>query len=70
VANRPANRFRSFAQQPLNNAIIINYFLYLKNLKLLKALYEAEDKNLLRTIDSIREAVRKAASRLRAFKAC
>ena len=59
VANRPANRFRSFAQQPLNNAIIINYFLYLKNLKLFEAVYEAEGKNLLRAIDSIREAVAK-----------
>jgi predicted aminopeptidase len=59
VGHRPANRFRSFAQQPLNNAIIINYFLYLKNLKLFEAVYEAEGKNLLRAIDSIREAVAK-----------
>jgi predicted aminopeptidase len=59
VANRPGNRFRSFAQQPLNNAIIINYFLYLKNLKLFEALYEAEGKNLLSSIASIREAVAK-----------
>ena len=59
VANRPGNRFRSFTQQPLNNAIIINYFLYLKNLKLFEALYEAEGKNLLLAIDSIREAVAK-----------
>ena len=59
VANRPGNRFRSFTQQPLNNAIIINYFLYLKNLKLFERLYEAEGKNLLVTIDSIREAVAK-----------
>jgi predicted aminopeptidase len=59
VANRPANRFRSFVQQPLNNAIIINYFLYLKNLKLFEALYEAEGKNLPLAIDSIRESVAK-----------
>jgi hypothetical protein len=33
--------------------------LYLKNLKLFEALYEAEDKSLVRTIDAIREAVAK-----------
>ena len=57
VANRSANRFRSFVQQPLNNAIIINYFLYLKNLKLFEALYQAEGKDLARTIGAIKEAV-------------
>ncbi len=34
-------------------------WLYLKNLKLFEALYEAEGKNLVRAIDSIREAVAK-----------
>jgi hypothetical protein len=33
--------------------------LYLKNLKLFEALYEAEGKNLVQVIDSIREAVAK-----------
>jgi predicted aminopeptidase len=59
IAKHPTQRFRSFAQQPLNNAVIIHYMLYLKNLKLFEALYEAEGKNLVRVIDSIREAVAK-----------
>jgi predicted aminopeptidase len=57
IAQHPTHRFRYFAQQPLNNAVIIHYWLYLKNLKLFEALYEAEGKNLVRAIDSIREAV-------------
>ena len=39
--------------------MIIQSILYLKNLKLFEALYEAEGKNLVQTIDSIREAVAK-----------
>jgi hypothetical protein len=54
--SHPTHRFRNF-KQPLNNAVIIHYMLYLKNLKLFEALYEAEGKNLVRVIDSIRKAV-------------
>ena len=61
----------NFSKQPLNNAVIIHYMLYLKNLKLFEALYEAEGKNLVQAIDSIREAVwRRAANRLRLFRIC
>jgi predicted aminopeptidase len=59
ITKHPTHRFRNFARQSLNNAVIIHYILYLKNLKLFEALYEAEGKNLIRTIDSIREAVPK-----------
>jgi predicted aminopeptidase len=59
ITQHPTHRFRNFAQQPLNNAVIIHYWLYLKNLKLFETLYEAEGKNLVRAIDSIREAVAK-----------
>jgi len=59
VTRHPTHRFRNFSKQPLNNAVIINYMLYLKNLNLFEALYEAEGKNLMRAIDSIREATAK-----------
>ena len=59
IASHPTHRFRNFAKQSLNNAVIIHYMLYLKNLKLFEALYEAEGKNLVRVIDSIRKAVAK-----------
>jgi len=57
VTRHPTQRIRSFAKQPLNNAVVIHYMLYLKNLKLFEALYQAEGENLVRTIDLIREAV-------------
>jgi predicted aminopeptidase len=59
ITRHPAHRFRNFSKQPLNNAVIIHYMLYLKNIKLFEALYQAEGKSLVRTIDAIREAVEK-----------
>jgi predicted aminopeptidase len=59
IAGRPAHRFRGFAKQPLNNAVMIHYLLYLKNLKLFEELYESRGRNLARVIDSLREAVAK-----------
>jgi len=58
IAGRPAHRFRGFAKQPLNNAVMIHYLLYLKNLKLFEAIYEAKEKNLINVIGAIREAVK------------
>jgi hypothetical protein len=57
IAENPTHRFRNFAKQSLNNAVIIHYRLYLKNLKLFEALYESEGKNLVAAIDAIRGAV-------------
>jgi len=57
IAGRPPHRFRGFAKQPLNNAVMIHYLLYLKNLKLFEAIYDAKEKNLIKAIDAIREAV-------------
>lgn len=59
IGNDNSHRFRRFSQQPLNNAVIIHYLLYLGNLQLFEALYEAEGRNLARTIAVIREAVSK-----------
>jgi predicted aminopeptidase len=60
IIKHPTHRFRNFSKQPLNNAVIIHYMLYLKNLKLFEAVYETEGKNLVQVIDSIREAVAKS----------
>ena len=59
IAARPAHRFRGFARQPLNNAVMIHYLLYLKNLRLFEELYESRGRILARVIDSMREAVDK-----------
>jgi predicted aminopeptidase len=61
VTKHPTHRFRNFSKQPLNNAVIIHYMLYLKNLKSFEALYQAEGQNLVRVIDLIREAVAKGS---------
>jgi predicted aminopeptidase len=59
ITEHPSHRFRNFSQQRLNNAIIIRYQLYLKNLELFEALYQAQAQNLVAVIDAIREAVAK-----------
>ena len=68
VTQHPTHRFRNFSKQPLNNAVIIHYMLYLKNLKLFEALYEAEGKNLVQAIDSIQEAVAKGGEPFKAVQ--
>jgi predicted aminopeptidase len=68
IAGRPAHRFRGFAAQPLNNAVMIHYLLYLKNLKLFEAVYEAKEKNLTKVIDAIREAVKEGGEPFEAVR--
>jgi Putative aminopeptidase len=59
IAKRPSHRFRNFSKRLLNNAVIIHYQLYLKNLHLFETLYQAKGKNLLAVVDAIRKAVAK-----------
>ena len=56
---RGSRRFRSFSQQPMNNAVLIHYLLYLRNLKVFEAVYQAMGQNLVRAIEAIRDAVQK-----------
>jgi predicted aminopeptidase len=53
IAARPAHRFRGFSQQPLNNAVLMHYGVYLNNLQLFESLYELEGRNLVRTIAAL-----------------
>jgi predicted aminopeptidase len=57
LAGKPWHRFRGFAKQSLNNAVMIHYLLYMKDLRLFEALYQAEERNLPETITAIRQAV-------------
>lgn len=59
VSTGAAPRFRGFALQPLNNAVLIAYVIYLKNLPLFEGLYDAEGRNLARFIATIREPVKR-----------
>ena len=57
VASRPDHRFRGFARQEINNAVIASYLLYLKELELFESLYEAQARDLGRFVESVAEAV-------------
>jgi predicted aminopeptidase len=57
IAGRPAYRFRGFSQRPLNNAVMMHYIVYLKDLDLFEALYNFCGRDLVRTIDTLRQAV-------------
>jgi predicted aminopeptidase len=69
VATTPSHKFRAFSKQPLNNAVMIHYMLYLHNLKLFESLYETEGRDLTRTIDAIRAAVSKRGEPFAAIQA-
>ena len=57
VAGKPSHRFRNFSKQPLNNAVMIHYMLYMKELRLFDEIYHAYGKDLGKAIDVIRDAV-------------
>lgn len=59
IANRPEHRFRRYSRQgqEVNNAVIGHYLLYLRDLGLFQSLYEADGKNLVRVMDSVKGSV-------------
>lgn len=59
IADRPAHRFRGFSRQPLNNAVLMHYIVYMKDLDMFESLYQACGRNLRRTIGVMRAAVDK-----------
>ncbi|MDH3446025.1 MAG: aminopeptidase, partial [Deltaproteobacteria bacterium] len=68
VARKPSHRFRKFSEQSLNNAVMIHYLLYTKELRLFDALYEAQGRDLKSTISVIREAVSSGGEPFEAVK--
>jgi predicted aminopeptidase len=69
IADRPLHRFRGFSQQPLNNAVLMHYVVYLKDLDVFESIYLACGRNLRRTIDVIRDAVAKKEEPFQALRA-
>ena len=57
IADRPNHRFRGFVKQPINNAILMHYVVYLKDIELFEAVYDANGRNLAQTVESLRKAV-------------
>lgn len=69
IADRPLHRFRGFSQQPLNNAVLMHYVVYLKDLDLFETLYQACGGNLRRTIEVMRDTVKKQGEPFEAVRA-
>jgi predicted aminopeptidase len=69
IADRPLHRFRGFSQQPLNNAVLMHYIVYLKDLDMFESLYEACGRDLRRTISVLRDAVGKKGEPFEAVRA-
>jgi predicted aminopeptidase len=57
VAEKPLHRFREFAKRRLNNAVMIHYMLYMKELRLFEEVYDAQGQDLGKAIEAIRKAV-------------
>jgi predicted aminopeptidase len=68
IAARPAHRFRGFPQQPLNNAVLMHYGVYLNNLQLFESLYELEGRNLVRTIAALEQSTKHGGEPFRALR--
>jgi predicted aminopeptidase len=69
IADRPLHRFRGFSQQPLNNAIVMHYVVYLKDLDVFESLYQACAGNLRRTIGVMRELVKQTGEPFQTLRA-
>ena len=59
IAARPDHRARMFSRQPLNNAVLIHYMVYLHDLDLFESLYQQSGRNLEITIERLQHAVKK-----------
>jgi predicted aminopeptidase len=68
IGDRPSHRFHRFAQQPLNNAVLMHYVVYLKDLDLFESLYEACGRNLARTVAALKEATAKGGEPFEAVR--
>lgn len=57
IADRPLHRARAFSQQPLNNAVLMHYLVYLKDLGLFESVYEQSGRSLAKTVEMLKQAV-------------
>ena len=61
VKDRPDHRYRSFAKVQLNNAVLAQHLLYLRDLDLFESVYQLNGKDLARSVVSIKDAVKKGS---------
>ena len=57
IADRPQHRARAFSQQPLNNAVLMHYLVYLKDLDLFESVYEQSGRSLAKAVEMMKQAV-------------
>lgn len=57
IVARSDHRFRGFASQEINNAVLAAYLLYLKELELFESLYHAQGRDLARVVKALSESV-------------
>jgi predicted aminopeptidase len=69
ISSRPRHRFRGYREARLNNAVLAHYLLYLRELALFEGLYEAEGRDLARTIRAVQAAVSGRADPFEAVRA-
>ena len=61
VEVKPDHRYRSFANGKLNNAVLAQHLLYLRDLDLFESVYQLTGKDLAKSVASIKDAVKKGS---------
>ncbi|HEX7229970.1 MAG TPA: aminopeptidase [Candidatus Binatia bacterium] len=59
LAEHPDQSFRRFSQRSLNNAVLMNYLVYLTHIDMFESLYAANGNDLGRTVEAMNSAVGK-----------
>jgi len=56
ISGRAHPRYRSFSQQPLNNAVLMHYLVYLSDLGLFESLYQRSGQSLVKSVEMLKRA--------------
>jgi len=56
ISGRSQPRYRGFSQQPLNNAVLMHYVVYLSDLDLFESVYQESGQSLAKTIELLKRA--------------
>jgi len=57
VADKTQHQYRGYSKQEVNNAVVAHYLLYLGGLDLFESLYQAQGKDLVKLVASIRQSI-------------
>ncbi|MBI4526781.1 MAG: aminopeptidase, partial [Deltaproteobacteria bacterium] len=68
IAGRAGHSFRGFGQQKINNAVVLHYLLYYKELDLFESLYQKQEKDLMRVVELARNVTKKSGDPFEAIR--